>query len=112
MVYEDKKNWPEKYDIDKLVTIQESIEKIIKGEKVSERRNDRYADAGDELLLNGHLFVVKDVYPQQLKNVTVKNAKEEGYEDLEAYKEALTSIHREAVWDPEQFIWAHYLEEK
>lgn len=112
MVYESKKDWPEKYDINNLVSIQESIDKIIKGEKVSERRNDRYADPGDEIKLDGHLFVVEDVYPQQLKDVTDKNAKEEGYKGLEEYKEALTSIHHGAVWEPDRVVWAHYLKEK
>jgi hypothetical protein len=112
MVYENRKDWPEKYDINKLVSIQASIDKIISGEKVSERRNDRYADAGDELLLDGHRFIVEDVYPQQLKELTDKNAKEEGYKNLEDYKEALTSIHHGAVWNPEQVVWAHYLKEK
>lgn len=112
MVYENKQDWPEKYDINKLVSIQESIDKIISGEKISERRNDRYADAGDELILDGHLFVVTDVFPQQLKNVKEQEAKDEGFKDLAAYKEALTSIHHGAVWEPERFVWAHYLKEK
>lgn len=112
MVYENKQDWPEKYDINKLVTIEESINKIKTGEKISERRNDRYADDGDEVLLSGHLFVVEKVFPQFLKNMTEKDAKDEGYASLAEYKEALTSIHEAAVWDPEQLIWAHYLKEK
>ncbi|MBU5465871.1 ASCH domain-containing protein [Virgibacillus sp. MSJ-26] len=112
MVYENKQDWPEKYDINKLVTRQKDIDKIIKGEKTSERRNDRYADAGDELELDGHTFVVEDVYPQKLKTVTEENAKQEGYDNLEEYKKSLTSIHHGAVWDPEAVVWAHELKEK
>lgn len=112
MVYENKKDWPKKYDINKLVTIQEDIDKIIEGKKVSERRNDRYADSGEEIKLDGHSFVIEDVYPQQLKDVTEKNAKEEGYENLEEYQNALTGIHHGAVWDPEMVVWAHYFKEK
>lgn len=112
MVYENKQDWPDKYDINKLVSIEKDIDKITKGDKVSVRRNDRYADVGDDLVLNGHLFEVENVYPQFLKNVTDKNAREEGYDSLDSYKEALTSIHEAAVWDPEQLVWAHYLKEK
>ncbi len=112
MVYEHKQDWPEKYDINKLVTIEESINKITSGEKVSERRNDRYADEGDEVILAGHLFIVEKVFPQFLKNMTEQDAKDEGYASLAEYKEALTSIHKAAVWDPDQLIWAHYLKEK
>src|SRR5699024_1969719 len=112
LVYENKQDWPKKYDINKLVSIEEDIHKITHGDKVSVRRNDRYADNGDEIVLNGHLFEVENVYPQYLKNVTDKNAREEGYDSLDSYKEALTSIHETAVWDPEQLVWAHYLKEK
>jgi hypothetical protein len=112
MVFENKQDWPEKYEINKLISLQENIKKVISGEKISQRRNDRYADPGDELLLDGHLFVVRDVYAQELKNVTEQNAREEGYENLAAYKQALTSMHHGAVWEPDRVVWAHYLGEK
>jgi len=113
MVYENenKQDWPEKYDINKLVTRQQDIEKIINGEKTSVRRNDRYADAGDKLLLNGHMFIVENIYPQQLKNLTTENAQQEGYNTLDDFKESLTSIHHSGVWDPEAIVWAHELKE-
>lgn len=64
------------------------------------------------MILDGHLFIVEDVYPQSLKDLTEKNAREEGYTSLEAYKKALTSIHHGVVWDPDQIVWAHYFKEK
>src|SRR5690625_2008805 len=112
MVYENKQDWPEKYDINKLVSIQKSIDAFINGDKVSERRNDRYADVGDEIILDGHLFIVEDVYPQFLKDITEKQAHDEGYKNIEEYKEALTSIDESVVWDPDQLVWANYLKEK
>ena len=33
MVYENKQDWPEKYDINKLVSRQDDIDKIINGKK-------------------------------------------------------------------------------
>src|SRR5699024_11243838 len=98
MVYENKQDWPEKYDINKLVSRQDDIDKIMNGKKTSERRNDRYADSGDKIVLNGSTFVVDNVYPQKLKDVTDENDQQEGYTDLEAIKVALTSIHNGAVW--------------
>lgn len=112
MVYENKKDWPEKYDINKLVSRQSDIDKILSGDKTSERRNDRYADAGDEIVLDGQTFIVENIYPQQLKELTDKEAQQEGYKNLEAYKETLTSIHQGAVWDPEAVIWTHELKKK
>ncbi|MEW9677229.1 ASCH domain-containing protein [Lentibacillus sp. L22] len=101
--------WPEKFDIHKLVTIPEDIEKLIKGEKTSVRRNDRYADPGDTTKLDGHTFIIENVYPQKLKDVTEEDAKDEGYQSLEAYKQAITSIHEAVVWDPEMEVWVHEL---
>lgn|SRR5699024_7811839 len=112
MVFENKADWPEKYEIEKLISREKDITKLIEGEKLSVRRNDRYADEGDQILLDGHLFTVTDVYPQQLKNMTEQQAKDEGYESLSAYKDILTHIHEGAVWDPDQYVWAHYLKEK
>lgn len=112
MVYENKQDWPEKYDINKLVSRPSDIEKILSGEKTTERRNDRYADAGDELVLEGQTFVVEDIYPQKLKELTDSDVKKEGYASVEEYKDALTSIHESVVWDPEQIVWTHELKRK
>lgn len=112
MVYEDKKEWPEKYDINKLISREDDIDKIIKGDKTSERRNDRYADAGDEIELKNHVFTVANIYPQQLKEMTEQDAKQEGFKSLDEYKKVLTSIHQGAVWEPEQVVWVHELKEK
>src|SRR5699024_672368 len=109
---ENKQDWPEKYDINKLVTRQDAIDKIINGEKTTERRNDRYADAGDEIMLDGQTFIVNDIYPQQLKTLTDENAKQEGYKNLDEYKDALPSIHEGAVGDPEIIVWTHALKKK
>lgn len=112
MKYEDKQSWPDKFDIQDLVTRENDIEKIINGNKTSVRRNDRYADPGDTLELQGHTFEVSHVYPQKLKDVTEENAKQEGYQNLEEYKKTLTSIHHGAVWEPEAIVWVHELKAK
>lgn len=112
MVYENKQDWPEKMDIDKLVTRQDAIDKFISGEKTSVRRNDRYADPGDELDLGGQTFVVEKVYPQKLKDLTDEDVRKEGFSSLEEYKDVLTSIHQGAVWEPEKVVWTHELKKK
>ncbi|GAA0429061.1 hypothetical protein GCM10008983_01730 [Lentibacillus halophilus] len=104
-----KQNWPDKYDINRLVTIQNDVDKIIGGKKTSVRRNDRYADPGDSMTLNGRTVIVEHVFPQKLREITDDDARQEGYSDLEEYKSGITSIHGEDVWDPEQVVWAHEL---
>ncbi|GGJ96599.1 hypothetical protein GCM10007063_18820 [Lentibacillus kapialis] len=104
-----KQNWPEKYDINRLVGIQKDIQKIINGDKTSVRRNDRYADPGETLELNGHTILVKDVYPQKLSEVTDADARQEGYGSLDEYISSITTIHGANVWDPDVIVWAHIL---
>lgn len=112
MVYENRKDWPEKYEITRLIQRQDSIDKIINGEKTTVRRNDRYADPGDEITFDGHTFTIDNIYPQKLESVTNEDAKNEGYTSLDEYKEALTSIHQGAVWDPELIVWTHEFKRK
>ncbi|WP_188454267.1 ASCH domain-containing protein [Virgibacillus oceani] len=102
----------EKKDINLLITKQKDIEKIINGEKTAVRRNDRYADKGDTLELDGHQFIVENVYHQKLGQVTEENARQEGYRNLDEYIQALTSIHHGSVWDPNLEVWAHELTKK
>lgn len=112
MIFKDKKDWPNKYDINKLITRKNDIQKILNGHKSTIRRNDRYADIGDEITFDDHTFIISNIYQQQLKTITEDDAKFEGYTSLDEYKEALTSIHQGAVWDPEVIVWTHELKKK
>ncbi|SFD45367.1 hypothetical protein SAMN05216238_101408 [Lentibacillus persicus] len=105
----DKQQWPAKFDINKLVTIPEDIEKIIQGDKTAVRRNDRYADPGDKLELDGHTVIVENVYPQKLRDISDVDARQEGYNSLKEYKQGITSIHGEEVWDSDLIVWSHIL---
>ena len=111
MLNHNKENWPEKYAISQLITRQTDIDKIIKGKKTTIRRNDRYADIGDEITFDNYTFIVKDIYQQKLKSLTNEDAINEGYTSLDEYKTALTSIHHAAVWDPEAVVWTHELKQ-
>lgn len=102
-----QEDWPEKYDIQKLVSIPEDIEKLKNGNKTSVRRNDRYADKGDTVELDDTTFEVSNVYPQKLGDMTDQDAKDEGYENLKAFKDGIASIHNRSLWDPDKYVWAH-----
>lgn len=108
----NQNTWPEKYDIHQLVSIQADIDHILNGEKTSVRRNDRYADPGDTLELRGKTFIVKNVYPQKLADVSDEDAKQEGYSSLAEYKKGIGNIHGENVWDPDIEVWVHELRPK
>ncbi len=96
-----------KYELSSLVTIPKDIEKIKKGEKTAQRRSNRFGDIGDTWEVDGEIFMLENVYQQRLGDVTEENAKEEGFNNLEEYKRAITSIHEGSVWTPNLKVWVH-----
>ncbi|WLR51315.1 ASCH domain-containing protein [Bacillus tianshenii] len=98
---------PKTCEIERLVTVPEDVEKVIAGKKTATRRNGRYADIGEVMELKGHKFVVEKVYSQTLGELTDDNAREEGYENLEEYKQSILSIHPGMPWLPHMSVWVH-----
>ncbi|TXL61720.1 ASCH domain-containing protein [Cerasibacillus terrae] len=93
--------------IEKLVTIPEDVEKVINGQKTATRRNGIYADIGEVMTLKGKNFKVDAIYPQYLGDVTEEDAKKEGYNNLEEYKQAILGIHPGMRWVPKMRVWVH-----
>ncbi|WP_174616158.1 ASCH domain-containing protein [Virgibacillus ihumii] len=101
-------NVPEKTcTIDKLVTIQEEIDKVLAGKKTASRRNGIYANVGEIMELQDKKFKIDDVYPQYLGDITDKDAMKEGYDDLKSYQQAILNIHPGMRWSPKMRVWVH-----
>lgn len=98
---------PKTCSIEKLVTVPQDVEKVIKGQKTATRRNGRYADIGEIMKLRDHQFVVEDVYPQTLGELTDDDAKREGFETAEEYKNSILSLHPGMPWSPDMKVWVH-----
>jgi hypothetical protein len=98
---------PKTCTIDRLITIQEDIEKVLAGQKTATRRNGRYADVGEMMELQGRKFVVTNVYRQTLGELTDEHARQEGYPDVEAYKQSILAIHPGMPWLPHMRVWVH-----
>lgn len=104
----DNTNLPPKTcTIERLVTLPADVEKVLNGQKTATRRNGRYADIGEVMTLQGKDFVVERVYSQSLGELTDEQAKQEGYESLEKYKELILSIHPGMPWLPSMKVWVH-----
>ncbi|UJL45650.1 ASCH domain-containing protein [Virgibacillus sp. NKC19-16] len=101
---------PKRCSIDRLVTIPADIDKVINGEKTATRRNDRYADVDEVMVLNNRRFIVTDVYEQKLGDVTDEDALKEGFQNVEEYKQSILSIHPGMKWEPEMNVWVHEFE--
>lgn len=93
--------------IEKLVTIPEDVEKVIGGRKTTTRRNGVYANIGEIMQLKNHQFRVEHIYPQYLGDMTDTDAQQEGYKNLEAYKQAILNIHPGMRWAPKMKVWVH-----
>ncbi|RXI96681.1 ASCH domain-containing protein [Anaerobacillus alkaliphilus] len=104
---EQEKLPPKTCEIDRLVTGAADIEKIISGQKRAVRRNGRYADPGEIMVLHNHSFKVDKVYRQTLGDLTDEMAQDEGYPTLEEYKNAILSIHKGMPWVPNMKVWVH-----
>ncbi|OOE10104.1 ASCH domain-containing protein [Fictibacillus arsenicus] len=98
---------PKTCSIERLVTMPSDVEMVIAGKKTATRRNGRYADVGEIMELHGHKFVVDNVYSQSLGELTDKHAQDEGFETVEAYKEAILSYHPGMPWLPHMQVWVH-----
>ncbi|MCG7344537.1 ASCH domain-containing protein [Sporosarcina sp. ACRSL] len=99
---------PEKScSIERLVTIPADVEKVLKGEKTATRRNGVYAYPDEIMVLNGKEFKIDKLYKQTLGEMTDAHAKQEGYANLEEYKQSILALHPKMPWLPTMSVWVH-----
>lgn len=98
---------PKTCTIERLVTLEEDVKKVLSGQKTATRRNGRYADPGEIMTLEGREFVVEKVYSQSLGELTDDDARREGFETVEDYKQSILSIHPGMPWLPQMRVWVH-----
>lgn len=108
MTNENMKNLPEKScSIERLVTIKADVQKVLEGKKKATRRNGVYAYPGEVMVLEGKGFKVDALYSQTLGEMTDEHARQEGFESMEAYKEAILALHPKMPWVPKMSVWVH-----
>jgi hypothetical protein len=98
---------PKTCSVDRLVTVPEDVNKVIEGKKTATRRNGRYADVGEIMVLKDKKFKVDNVYSQSLGELTDEHARQEGFENVEDYKESILSYHPGMPWLPHMRVWVH-----
>lgn len=98
---------PKTCSIDRLVTLESDVKKVLAGEKIATRRNGRYADPGEIMTLEGKAFIVENVYSQSLGELTDQDARLEGFATVEDYKQSILSIHPGMPWLPQMRVWVH-----
>jgi len=98
---------PKTCSVDRLVTLEADVKKVLSGEKTATRRNGRYADPGEIMTLEGRDFVVDRVYSQALGELTDDDARREGFATVEEYKQSILSYHPGMPWLPQMRVWVH-----
>ncbi|MBT2571382.1 ASCH domain-containing protein [Planococcus sp. ISL-110] len=98
---------PKTCTIEKLVTNKQDVEKVLAGTKSATRRNGRYADIGEVMVLDDKRFIVNQVYQQTLGELTDEMILREGYATVEEYKQSILSFHPGMPWLPEMTVWVH-----
>jgi hypothetical protein len=98
---------PKTCSVDRLVTLESDVKKVLAGEKTATRRNGRYADPGEIMTLEGRDFVVERVYSQSLGELTDNDVQSEGYTTVEEYKQSILSYHPGMPWLPQMRVWVH-----
>jgi hypothetical protein len=98
---------PKTCSIERLITVEQDVDRVLKGEKSATRRNGRYADPGEIMELKGQQFEVYKVYQQALGDITDVEAKAEGFASFEAYKQYILGMHQGMPWIPHAKVWVH-----
>ncbi len=93
--------------IERLVTMESDIKKVLEGQKTATRRNGRYADVGEIMTLKGRNFKIDRVYEQSLGELTNEDAKREGFNTVDEYKDSILSYHPGMPWLPQMKVWVH-----
>ncbi|MEH7303576.1 ASCH domain-containing protein [Neobacillus drentensis] len=107
MINENNTLPPKTCSIERLVTMEADVKKVLAGEKTATRRNGRYADPGEIMTLEGQDFVVDRVYSQSLGELTDDDARREGFATVEEYKQSILSYHPGMPWLPQMRVWVH-----
>ncbi|MGJ7919017.1 ASCH domain-containing protein [Neobacillus sp. LXY-4] len=98
---------PKTCTIERLITKAEDVNKVIEGKKTATRRNGRYADVGEIMVLREKKFIVNRVYSQSLGELTDDHARQEGFDSVEEYKQTILSYHPGMPWLPKMRVWVH-----
>ena len=101
-------DYPEKTcEIDRLVSQSRLVEAALAGRKTEQRRDGVYAYPGETFELEGTVFEVVSVTRERLGDMGEAEARAEGFESLEQYRDLILRMHRGMEWDEDHLVWVH-----
>lgn len=99
---------PEKTcSIDRLVRHKRLVEAALRGDKTEQRRNGVYGYPGETFELDGERFEMVSLSHERLGDMTLADARAEGYETLDSYRDLILRMHRGMEWDDDHRVWVH-----
>ena len=100
--------YPEKScEIDRLVTHEKLVAAALAGKKSQQRRAGVYGYPGEQFVLESTTFVITDLRVETLRSMTEEDAVNEGYPNLEFYRNLIIKMHPGMEWDDSQEVWVH-----
>ncbi len=101
-------DFPEKTcTIDRLVRNKKLRKAALEGRKTQQRRDGIYAYPNETFDIDGVNFVVTSVDRKTLADMTEEDAKAEGFEGLESYKDLILKMHSGMEWNESHKVWVH-----
>ena len=82
-------------------------EMVASGDVTQIHRGQEYATEGDTFEIDGKEFEVTDLAERRLGDLTDEDARAEGSQDMEAYRERLRRAHDEFEWDETAEVVRH-----
>ena len=83
---------------------------VREGKLTQLHRGHEYAEEGDTFEIDGEAFEVTAVDERTLGDLTDEDARAEGSEDLDAYRERLERVHDDFEWDDRSEVVRHRFE--
>lgn len=100
--------WPEKTcEIDRLIRHPRLVAAAVRGEKTEQRRDGVYAWPGETFELDGVAFICTGLYRQRLGEMSDADARAEGYESLDGWRELILRMHPGMQWNEDARVWVH-----
>jgi hypothetical protein len=91
-----------------IIPFKERFEQpILDGKKVVTRRYRKYGNVDDWFVIKGRKFILTKIYREPLCFVTEEEARKEGCNDLEEFKNIWKKIHPRREWNPSDVPWVH-----
>ncbi|PSP56367.1 hypothetical protein BRC82_02005 [Halobacteriales archaeon QS_1_67_19] len=97
-------------DADALLPNERMRRGAAAGDVTQIHRGDKHADEGDRFEIDGETFEVVEVRERTLGDLTDEDARREGTDDLEAYRELLHRVHDHFEWNDDSEVVLHRFE--